>query len=74
MTCQKATGVARAMQERFGEQLLLRTHTVNSPEAAAYTLKGATNVFVNGAWVALDVATDREKMAAYLAGVLARSG
>lgn len=74
MTCQKATGVARAMQEQFGGQLALRTHLASDPEAAAYTLKGSTNVFVNGAWVELDVATDRERMAAYLNNILARSG
>ena len=70
----KATGVAKAMQEQFGEQLVLRTCLASAPEAAGYALKGSTNIFVNGAWVALDVATDREKMAAYLAKVLARSG
>jgi len=71
MTCQKATGVANAMQERFGERLALKIHLASSPEATNYPLKGATNVFVNGEWVALDVATSKEKMTAYLEGVLA---
>lgn len=62
------------MQEQFGGQMVLRTYLASDPEAAAYSLKGSTNVFVNGEWVALDVATDREKMAAYLNGVLARGG
>ncbi len=66
--------MAKAMQEQFGGQLTLRTYLSNSPEAAAYSLKGSTNVFVNGEWVALEVATDREKMAAHLNGILARGG
>jgi len=70
MTCQKATDVANAMQERFGERLALKIHLASSPEAASYPLRGATNVFVNGEWVSLDVATSKEKMTAYLEGVL----
>lgn len=66
--------MAKAMQEQFGDRMVLRTYLASAPEAVAYSLKGSTNVFVNGEWVALDVATDREKMAAYLAGVLARNG
>ena len=71
MTCQKATDVANAMQERFRERLALKIHLASSPEAASYPLRGATNVFVNGEWVSLDVATSKEKMTAYLEGVLA---
>ena len=63
--------MANAMQERFREKIALKVHLASSPEAANYPLKGATNVFVNGEWVALDVATSKEKMTAYLEGVLA---
>lgn len=66
--------MAKSMQERFGDKLSLEIHTVNSPEAAAYTLKGATNVFVNQEWVALDVATSTEKMEEYLNTILAAAG
>lgn len=62
------------MQERFGGRLDLKIHTVNSPETAAYPLKGATNVFVEQEWVALDVATSMEKMEAYLNTILADAG
>ena len=62
--------MANAMQERFGERLALKIYLVSSPEAANYPLKGPTNVFVNGEWVALDVAASKEKMTAYLEGVL----
>lgn len=71
MTCRKATDVANAMQEKFGERIALKIYLAGSPEAAHYPLRGATNLFVNGEWVALDVATDKEKMTAYLEGFLA---
>jgi hypothetical protein len=54
------------MQERFGERLAVKIDTVNSPAAAAYPLKGATNVFIGMEWVPLDVATSPERMALYL--------
>jgi hypothetical protein len=58
--------VAKIMQERFKDQLDLHIHTTDSPEAATYSLKGSTNLFVNQEWVPLDVATSKEKMEAYL--------
>jgi len=74
VTCQKAAGVAKAMQERFGNRLNLKIHLANSPEAAAYPLKGATNVFVGREWVSLEVATSTEQMEAYLNKLLANTG
>lgn len=62
------------MQERFRGRLDLKIHTVNSPEAAAYPLKGATNVFVGREWVSLEVATSAEQMEAYLNKILANTG
>jgi hypothetical protein len=62
--------VARAMQEIFKDQLDLRMYTTDSPEAAAYSLKGSTNIFVNQQWVPLDVATSKEKMMEYLENLL----
>jgi hypothetical protein len=60
------------MQERFRDQLDLHIHTTDSPEAAAYSLKGSTNMFVNQQWVSLDVATSKEKMMEYLENLLGR--
>jgi hypothetical protein len=62
--------VAKAMQERFKDQLDLHIHTTDSPEAAAYSLKGSTNIFINQQWVPLDIATSKEKMAEYLNKIL----
>lgn len=58
------------MQERFKGQLDLHIYTTDSPEAAAYSLKGSTNIFINQQWVPLDVATSKEKMADYLNNIL----
>ena len=62
--------MAKAMQERFSNQLDLHILTADSPEAAAYSLKGSTNIFVNQQWVPLDVATSKEKMMEYLENLL----
>jgi hypothetical protein len=62
------------MQERFGAELDVEVHTVDSPAAADYVLKGSTNVFVNGQWVALDVATAADRMESALRELLAGKG
>jgi hypothetical protein len=61
------------MQERFKDQLDLHIHPTDSPEAAAYSLKGSTNIFVNQQWVPVDIATSKEKMADYLDNILAET-
>ena len=45
-------------------------HLVDSEEAAEYELRGSTTVFINDEWVPLDVATNADKMEAYLANML----
>jgi hypothetical protein len=65
-----ATGVATKMKERFGEQIDLEIHLVDSEEAAKYELRGATTVYINNEWVSLDVATNADKMEAYLADLM----
>ena len=62
--------MASAMQERFKDQLDLHIYTTDSPEATAFSLKGATNIFINQQWVPLDIATSKEKMADYLINIL----
>ncbi len=66
--------MAKTMQERFGNRMNLKIHLANSPEAAAYPLKGATNVFIGREWVSLDVATSAEQMEAYLNKILTNTG
>jgi transglutaminase-like putative cysteine protease len=65
-----ATGVSKAMKEKFGDQLELKVLLNDSEEARSYDLKASTNVYINGEWVPLDVATSRENMKHYLRKVL----
>jgi len=65
-----ATGVATKMKDRFGEQIDLAIHLVDSEEAAKYELKGSTAVFINDEWVPLDVATSADKMADYIENMM----
>ncbi len=67
-----ATGVAKVMKEQFGEQLELKVLLNDSVEARNYPLKGSTNVYINGEWIPLEVATSKENMKHYLGKVLGR--
>ena len=58
------------MKDRFGEQIDLAIHLVDSEEAAKYELKGSTTVFINDEWVPLDVATSADKMADYIENMM----
>ena len=49
----------------------LAIHLVDSEEAAKYEFRGSTTVFVNDEWVPLDVATNADRMEAYLANMMA---
>ena len=66
-----ATGVANKMKAHFDESIDLAIHLIDSPEAASYVLRGATTVFLNDAWVPLDVATSAGRMQEYLEQALA---
>ncbi|MBC7948920.1 MAG: hypothetical protein H7Y42_13610 [Chitinophagaceae bacterium] len=61
-----ATGVANKMQAHFGEQIDVAIHLIDSPEAENYVLRAATTVFLNNAWVPLDVATSASRMQEYI--------
>jgi transglutaminase-like putative cysteine protease len=65
-----ATGVAKTMKEKFGDQIELKVLLNNSEEAKNYSLKGSTNVYINGEWIPLDVATSKENMKHYLRKLL----
>ena len=57
-----ATGVATKMKAHFGEAIDVAIHLIDSPEAANYVLRAATTVFLDGAWVPLDIATSAGRM------------
>jgi len=66
MTCQKAIGVAKAMKEKFGEELDLNIYTHDSEEAKPYDLKASTTAFVDQEWIPLDTVTSNERMEEFL--------
>ncbi|MDD5169038.1 MAG: hypothetical protein PHN75_09485 [Syntrophales bacterium] len=61
-----ATGVANKMKIHFGEAIDVAIHLIDSPEAAKYVLRSATTVFLNDAWVPLDIATSAGRMQEYI--------
>ncbi len=69
-----ATGVANKMKTHFGEAINVAIHLIDSPEAANYVLRAATTVFLNDAWVPLDIATSTGRMQEYLEQALANEG
>ncbi|MBA2883127.1 hypothetical protein HNR65_003488 [Desulfosalsimonas propionicica] len=54
------------MQEKFGDKLETRIHTLDSEEAKQYTFKSPTHVLFENEWVPLKVALDKTKMEAFL--------
>ena len=66
MTCQKAIGVAKAMEKKFEEGLNLSIYTNDSKEAESYDLKASTTVFVDQEWIPLDTVTSNERMEEFL--------
>ncbi len=70
MSCQKAIGIAKTMQEKFGDKIELNIYTNDSDEAKAYTLLSSTNVFVNDQLVPRDIALDKKGMNDYLTQII----
>ena len=54
------------MDQRFGDKLKVRIHTLDSEEAKNYTFKSSTNVLFENEWVPLGTALDKDKMAEFL--------
>ena len=70
MTCKKAIGVAKEMKEKYGNSLELQIYTTDSKEAEIYHFKSSTNVLFEKELVPVDIATDRDKMDAFLSSNL----
>jgi hypothetical protein len=66
MSCKKAMGVAEEMKKKYGEKLELKTYLTNSEEGKPYNFKSSTNVLFRKELVPLEVATDSNKMDAFL--------
>jgi len=65
-----AIGVAQEMKEKYSILLELKIYTTDSKEAVAYDFRSATNVVFEKEMVPVDIATDRNKMDAFLASRL----
>ncbi|OGR29060.1 MAG: hypothetical protein A2X58_05890 [Nitrospirae bacterium GWC2_56_14] len=69
-----ATGVANKMRAHFGDEIDVSIYLIDSPEAANYVLRAATTVFLNDAWVPLDIATSAGRMQEYIEQAQASGG
>lgn len=58
------------MKTKFGKILNLKIFTTDSEEALRYQFRSSTNVLFEEEYVPIDVATDTDKMDAYLSSRL----
>ena len=70
MSCRKAIGVAEEMKQRYGDRLELHIYTTDSKEAEPYQFRSSTNVLLDDELIAVEVATDMERMDALLSSKL----
>ena len=70
MSCRKAIGVAEEMKRKYGERLELKIYTTDSKEAEPFYFRSSTNVLFEKELVSVDIATDRDKMDAFLSSKL----
>ncbi len=54
------------MKEIFFDKLHLEIYTTASPEALPYNFRSSTNVILENEYVPIDIATDTDKMHAFL--------
>jgi hypothetical protein len=66
MSCKKAIVVAKAMKDKYGNSLELRIYTTDSKEAEPHHFKGSTNVLFEEEFVPVDIATDINKIDAFI--------
>lgn len=66
MTCKKAMGIAKEMEEMFGEKISLNIYGIDSEEARKYDFKSSTNVLFDGQLIPLDTALNKNKMKDFL--------
>lgn len=70
MSCRKAIGVAEDMKKKYGDRLELKIYTTDSKEAEPYNFRSSTNVLFDKEYVPVDIATDKNKMVAFLSSKL----
>ena len=65
-SCQAAIGVAKKVEEKFGEAIDLKIYTNDTVEAMKYRIKSANSVFVNGELVPPGIALSQESMEEFI--------
>ena len=58
------------MKKKYGDRLNLSIYTTDSAEAMQYSFKSSTNVLFDKELVPVDIATERNKMDAFLSSKL----
>jgi len=54
------------MKEKYADKLDLKIYTLDSAEALPYQFRSSTNVLLDKELIAVDIATDADKMDKYL--------
>lgn len=65
-TCKTAIGVAKKMEEKFGDKVDVHIYTTDSEEAKPFNFRSATNVLVDKEIISIDVATNEKAMEEFL--------
>ena len=58
------------MKKKYGNRLELKIYTTDSKEAEPYNFRSSTNVLFDKEHVPVDIATDKNKMDAFLSSKL----
>jgi hypothetical protein len=58
------------MKKKYGDRLELKIYTTDSKEAEPYNFRSSTNVLFDKEYVPVDIATDKNKMDAFLSSKL----
>jgi len=58
------------MKKKYGDRLELKIYTTDSKEAEPYNFRSSTNVLFDKEYVPVDIATDKNKMVAFLSSKL----
>jgi hypothetical protein len=66
MSCRQAIGVAEDMKKKYGDRIELKIYTTDSKEAEPYHFRSSTNVLFEKEFVPVDVATNMDRMDAFL--------
>lgn len=58
------------MKDKYGDKMTVKIYTIDSKEAEPYHFKSSTNVLFENKIVPVDIATDKNRMEAFLSSKL----